>query len=120
MQYAPVRPRRAQSSSSPSSDPSPSSANSPSDSSSVQTGSVSAPSPSKSVATVSNSTTTNADKATAKNLFKKIARRYMQTHKPPSERELEPLSELRGEFTWSNIISWRDEVGLRRGSMTGR
>jgi hypothetical protein len=67
------------------------------------------------VETVSNSTSTNADKAKAKNIFKKIARQYMRTHKPPSERELEPLSELREEFTWYDIISWRDEVGLRRG-----
>jgi hypothetical protein len=57
----------------------------------------------------------DANKATAKRVFKTLARRYMRTHNPPSKQDLEPLAGHKNQFTWHDIISWRDEVGLNRG-----
>lgn len=33
----------------------------------------------------------------------------------PSDRDLEPLLNLRQYYTYGDVIAWRDAVGLRRG-----
>jgi hypothetical protein len=75
----------------------------------------SASNPSRSITTRSSASVLPTQNDTAKNLFKKLTRRYMRTQTPPSDRDLEPLINLRQYYTYDDVIAWRDSIGLRRG-----
>ena len=50
-----------------------------------------------------------------KALFKKLCRRYMKWKTPPADKEMEPLWRMRKYVDVEDIITWRDEVGVRKG-----
>jgi hypothetical protein len=56
-------------------------------------------------------------KAEARAEFKKLARWYLKNHKPPSNKQMERMHELRWQYDWQDVITWQDEVGLKRGIM---
>jgi hypothetical protein len=53
-------------------------------------------------------------KTEARAEFKKLARWYLKNHKPPSDKQMQRLQELRGQYDWQDVITWQDEVGLKR------
>jgi hypothetical protein len=54
-------------------------------------------------------------KTEIKTLFKKLCRKYLKTQTPPTDKEMEPLWEMREHIDFEDIVVWRDEVGVKKG-----
>jgi hypothetical protein len=54
-------------------------------------------------------------KTEIKTLFKKLCRKYLKTQTPPTDKEMEPLWEMREYIDFEDIMVWRDEVGVKKG-----
>jgi len=39
----------------------------------------------------------------------------MKNHTPPSDEQMETIRGLRGQFDWEDVITWQQEVGLKKG-----
>jgi hypothetical protein len=50
-----------------------------------------------------------------KALFKKLCRRYMKRKTPPADKKMEPLWRMREYVNIEDIITWRDDMGVRNG-----
>jgi hypothetical protein len=57
----------------------------------------------------------NPKKKSAKRIFRHLAKLYNENHMPPENSEILKLTDLKEEFGWSDIIQWRDELGIKRG-----
>jgi hypothetical protein len=48
-------------------------------------------------------------------LFKKLCRRYQKRQTPLADHEMEPLWMLRDHLNFEDFITWRDQVGVKKG-----
>ena len=53
--------------------------------------------------------------ASAKRVFKKLARSYLNRRAPPDTESLRELWEYKDVLDLKTVLAWRDEVGIRRG-----
>jgi hypothetical protein len=50
-----------------------------------------------------------------KSLFKKLCRSYIEHQRPPSDDDMAPLWNYSEYVNYEDIVSWKDEVGVRKG-----
>lgn len=53
--------------------------------------------------------------STAKRLFKRLAKIYLDKRQPPSENKVKELWEFRDLLDLKTVLKWRDEAGVKRG-----
>ena len=54
-------------------------------------------------------------RATAKRLFKNLARRYLQQRHPPPKEDVEQLWQFSDIIQLRDVVQWKDEAGVKRG-----